>query len=107
MRNSMHPKRRQPTHPGQVLMEDFLRPLMMTPRQFADRLGGNWSELKIESFIQGKENISDTSAREFSEALGTTKGFWTHLQSSFNQWNEIHRHNEKGSLKPWKKVQGS
>ncbi|MBS0604144.1 MAG: HigA family addiction module antidote protein [Verrucomicrobia bacterium] len=101
----MLPQRRKPTHPGKVLMEDFLKPLLITPRQFAERLGGNWSEVKIEGIIKGKENLSEDAINQFAEALGTSPSFWRQLQSHYNQWEEIHRHNEKGSLKPWKKAQ--
>ncbi len=101
----MLPKRRQPTHPGQILNEEFLKPLGMTSRQFAEKLGAKWNEVKIEAIIKGKENISEKACEEFAKALGTNSQFWKHLQSSYNQWEEIHRQNEKGSLKPWKKAQ--
>ena len=101
----MLPKRRQPTHPGKILMEDFLKPLKLTSRQFADMLGGDWSEYKVEAFISGKENLSEEAAREFAAKLGTSMQFWQHLQQMHNKWAETHRHNEKGSLKPWKKAQ--
>ena len=101
----MLPKRRKPTHPGQILIEEFLKPLMMTSRQFAEKLGGDWNEVKIEAIIKGKENMSEKAAQEFAASLDTTPQFWLHLQSLCKQWEEIHRHNEKGSLKPWKKAQ--
>ncbi len=101
----MQPKRRKPTHPGQILIEEFLKPLGMTSRQFAEKLGTKWSEVKIEAIIKGKENISDKAAEEFATVLGTSSQFWKHLQNSYSQWEEIHRNNEKGSLKPWKKAQ--
>jgi addiction module HigA family antidote len=101
----MLPKKREPTHPGKILMEDFLKPLQLTSRQFADSLGGDWSEYKIEAFIKGKENLSEKEAEELAGKLGTSVQFWLRLQQMHNQWAEIHRHNEKGSLKPWKKAQ--
>ena len=66
----MMPKRRKPTHPGKILMEDFLKPLEMTPRQFADKLGGNWSEVKLEAIIQGKENLSSHANAEICGSFG-------------------------------------
>lgn len=101
----MLPKRRKPTHPGSILIEEFLKPLGMTSRQFAEKLGGQWSEVRIEAIIKGKENISETTAEEFANALNTTPQFWKHLQSTYSHWEEIHRRNEKGSAKPWKKAQ--
>lgn len=101
----MMPKRRKPTHPGKILMEEFLKPLNMTSRQFADRLGGDWSEVKVEAFIKGKENLSSDAMRQFATLLDTTFEFWLHLQDLYNHWEDIHQKNEKGSLKPWKKAQ--
>lgn len=101
----MLPKRRKPTHPGIILHEDFLKPLGMSSRQFAEKLGGHWNEVQIEAIIKGKEPLSDKAAAAFAEALGTTVHFWQHLQSLCTQWESIHRQNVKGSLKPWKKAQ--
>ena len=101
----MMPKRRKPTHPGAILMEEFLMPLGLTSRQFAEKLGGRWTEVNLEAIIKGKQNISDKAAEDFATALGTSPNFWKHLQSLYCQWEEIHHHNEKGSLKPWKKAQ--
>jgi addiction module HigA family antidote len=101
----MLPKRRKPTHPGVILLEEFLRPQGMTSRQFAENLGGDWNEVKIEAIIKGKGNLAEKNFEEFATALGTTPQFWQRLQSIHHQWEENHRHNEKGSLKPWKKAQ--
>lgn len=101
----MMPKRRKPTHPGMILQEDFLKPLGLTARQFAEKLGGHWTEMQIEAMIKGKEFVSDKASKAFAEALGTTPQFWQHLQSVYTQWELIHRQNEKGSLKSWKKAQ--
>lgn len=101
----MLPKRRKPTHPGRILEEEFLKPLAMTPRQLAEKLGGHWNEMKVEAIIHGKENINEGAALALSKALNTSAQFWTHLQEMFNQWEKIHRSNEKGSPKPWKKAQ--
>lgn len=101
----MLPKRRKPTHPGIILKEEFLTPLGMTARQFADKLGPTWNEVKLEAILQGRENLSQRTAEEFAALLGTTAQFWKHLQQTYSQWEQTHRQQEKGSLKPWKKAQ--
>lgn len=101
----MYPKRRAPTHPGTILLEEFLKPLDMNARKFAQILGGNWSELKINAIITGTEGISDQAAHDFAEALGTTSEFWKKLSQYYQQWQQIQNNNEKGSLKQWKKAQ--
>jgi addiction module HigA family antidote len=101
----MLPKRRKPTHPGIILSEEFLKPLGMTSRQFAEKLGAQWNEVQIEAIINGKDNLPDKAYSEFAAVLDTTPQFWQHLQAVYNQWEYTHKHNEKGSLKPWKKAQ--
>ncbi len=101
----MLPKRRKPTHPGTILSEEFLKPLGWTSREFAEKLGQNWNEVKIEAIIKGKENIPDKAFSEFAAVLGTTPQFWQRLQALHHQWEHNHKQNEKGSLKPWKKAQ--
>lgn len=101
----MFPKRRKPTHPGEILQEEFLKPLHMDAKKFASVLGGNWSELKVSAIISGAEGVSDQTAHEFAEALGTTIEFWKRLGQYYHQWQQTEKTNEKGSLKPWKKAQ--
>lgn len=101
----MFPKKRKPSHPGVILLEDFLKPLGMTSRQFAKTLGAGWSEVKVESIISGKENLSDKVAQEFAAALGTSLEFWKRLQNMYSQSETVHHRNQKGSLKSWKKAQ--
>jgi addiction module HigA family antidote len=101
----MLPKRRKPTHPGAILQEEFLKPLGWTPREFADKLGTPWSEMKVEAILNGRENLSDKAIQQFASALGTPASLWHHLQALYTQWESTHHHQEKGSLKPWKKAQ--
>lgn len=101
----MFPKNRQPTHPGAILEHEFLKPLGMDAKKFAQVLGGDWNEIKINAILTGKEGISERIARDFAEALGTTVEFWKKFARYYQQWEQVHKANEKGSLKPWKKAQ--
>ena len=101
----MQPKRRKPTHPGQVLLEEFLLPLGISPAQCAKNLGKGWTEKKVQALINGEENVSDKIAEELAVAFSTTAHFWKHLQQFCNEYDAIHKQNEKGALKPWKIAQ--
>jgi len=101
----MLPKRRKSTHPGAVLLEDFLKPLEISPKQFAAKLGGKWSELRVTAIIKGEEGISETAAEEFAAALGNSAEFWRRLEQKHNQSANTHSHHEKGYFKPLKKAQ--
>jgi|SRR5579883_1809544 len=100
----MLPKRRKPTHPGVILEEDFLKPLNMTAKKLAIELGGEWKERDVQSIIDGKQNLTDKSAEALAKAFGVPFRFFWKLQHEYSLYNEKQIHDEKGSLKPWKKA---
>lgn len=100
----MLPKNRKPTHPGTVLFEEFLKPLVLSSRQFADLLGEGWTEKKVDALIAGEEPFSDKWAEKFAEVLGTSPVLWCNLHSIYREWEAREKLNEKGSPKPWKKA---
>lgn len=81
----MLPKRRNPTHPGEILMEEFLMPLDITIHQFARTLGDEWNDHRVKAVINGEEGISQETARRFAEILETSPDFWIHLQRVFDE----------------------
>lgn len=81
----MLPKRRNPTHPGEVLAEEFLKPLNISVAKFVKDLGDKWNERRLESVINGEEGISTETARKFADLLRTTPEFWIHLQRIFDE----------------------
>lgn len=100
----MLPKKRKPTHPGVVLLEDFLKPLGSDAKKFAASLGQGWTEKKVQDIIEGKEHVSQKAAETFANALQTSTNFWVSLQQHFTQFEERERENVKGAIKPWKKA---
>ena len=75
-------KNRIPTHPGKILLEDFLRPMEISQTQLADHIGDHAP--KINDIIQGRRGISPVMAWKLSRALGTSPEFWTNLQSAYD-----------------------
>jgi addiction module HigA family antidote len=103
----MVPSRRCPVHPGVVLQEEFLKPLNLTPKQFAQKLGGAWTELHVTAILKGKQGINPETARDFAAVLGTPEEFWIRLDQQHYQWEKIHNEyqNKKEANKPLKKAQ--
>jgi len=103
----MVPSRRCPVHPGVVLQEEFLKPMNLTARQFAEKLGHAWTELHVTAILKGKEGISAETARDFAAALDTPEAFWIRLDQQHYQWEKIHQENrsKKETNKPLKKAQ--
>lgn len=71
-----------PFHPGEILIEEFLNPLQLSQRVFAEKI--NWSPRKLNEIIRGKRSVTAASAIELSEALGTTPEFWLNLQQMWD-----------------------
>ena len=76
----MLPKHRIPTHPGEILLEEFLKPMGVTQVAFARYIGV--SVQRINELVRGKRGITPETAWLLSQALGTTPQFWVNLQTN-------------------------
>jgi addiction module HigA family antidote len=76
----MLPDNRIPTHPGEVLLEEFLRPLGMTQVAFAHHI--RVPIQRVNEIIKGKRGVTSETAWLLAQALGTTPQFWMNLQSA-------------------------
>ena len=71
-------KPRNPIHPGEMLLEEFLRPTGTSQRQFAARLG--WTRAKLNELVKGKRGVTADTALDLAKALGTSPEIWMNLQ---------------------------
>ena len=78
----MIPENRIPTHPGQILIEEFLEPLKMTQVALARHL--DIPIQRVNEIIRGKRGISPETAWLLSQAFGTTPQFWLNLQMNYD-----------------------
>ena len=78
----MLPKNRIPTHPGEVLLEEFLRPLDLTQVALAEHLGV--SVQRINELVKGKRGVTPETAWLLAQAFGTTPEFWINLQTAYD-----------------------
>ena len=74
----MLPEERIPTHPGEVLLEDFLVPMNVTQIELATHLGIRVQ--RINEIVRGKRGVTPETAWLLAGALGTTPQFWMNLQ---------------------------
>ena len=74
----MLPEYRIPTHPGEVLLEEFLKPMDMTQVAFASHIQVPLQ--RVNEIVNGKRGITPETAWLFSQALGTTPELWLNLQ---------------------------
>ncbi len=80
------PKKRKPTHPGEILLEEFLKPMNISQAKFVRHLGGTWTYAKLNEIIHGKRGITTGTAIDLGMALGTTPIFWLNLQLQCDLW---------------------
>ncbi len=87
---------RRPTHPGNIIKEDYLLPLSITIKDMADSLGV--SRKTLSKIINERGAITPDMALRLSRAFDTTPDFWLNLQKNYDLWQA-----EKAS-KEWQKV---
>lgn len=78
----MIPKNRQPTHPGEILLEEFLKPKRVSQLELAKSIGVPIQ--RINTLINGKRGITPETAILLSRYFKTTPQFWMNLQANFD-----------------------
>lgn len=71
-----------PTHPGEVLLEDFMKPLGLTQYALAKALGV--TQVRIGEIVHGKRAISPDTALRLSRYFGTSAEFWMGMQATYD-----------------------
>ncbi len=73
---------KNPFHPGEILLEEFLQPMGVSQAAFAKRIG--WTPARLNELIRGKRGITADAALDLAEVLGTTAKLWMNLQSTYD-----------------------
>jgi addiction module HigA family antidote len=82
------PRHRPPTHPGEMLLEEFLKPLGISQSAFAIRLGVSLPRLN--EIIRGKRSVTPDTALRLARVLGMSADFWLGLQQDWDLWHAMH-----------------
>ena len=78
----MLPEQRIPTHPGEILAEEFLKPLELTQVALAEHIGVPVQ--RVNEIVRGKRGITAETAWLLSGAFATTPDFWINLQTGYD-----------------------
>lgn len=78
----MIPKHRKPTHPGEILLHEFLEPMKLTQMALAHRMGVPIQ--RVNTLINGKRDVSAETAILLSRVLKTSAEFWINLQGLYD-----------------------
>ena len=71
-----------PVHPGEILLEEFLRPLDVSQYQLAKELGV--PARRINEIVHGQRRISADTALRLTRYFGTSERFWMNLQARYD-----------------------
>ena len=71
-----------PTHPGDVLKKDFLKPLSLS--QYALAKAIDVPEMRVSEIVRAKRAISPDTALRLARCLGTTAEFWIGMQATYD-----------------------
>lgn len=82
-------KKRKPTHPGEVLREDIIKPLGLTVTEAAQKLGVTRKTLS--ALLNCRSSLSPEMAIRISKATNTTPESWLFMQAKLDLWIAEHR----------------
>ena len=76
-----------PTHPGEMLLEEFLKPLEISQSAFAIRLGVSFPRLN--EIVRGKRSVTPDTALRLARVTRMSADFWLGLQSDWDLWHAL------------------
>ncbi|BAW97997.1 hypothetical protein NIES970_29600 (plasmid) [[Synechococcus] sp. NIES-970] len=79
------PSQRVPTHPGEMLLHEFLEPLGLTQKMLAEELHVPYQ--RVNELIRGKHGITPSTALRLAKFFGNSPDFWLNLQL---RWDLYH-----------------
>jgi addiction module HigA family antidote len=75
-------ERLPPVHPGEVLLEDFMKPLGLSQYRLAQDLGV--PALRISQIVHGKRAVTADTALRLARYFGTSANVWMRLQARYD-----------------------
>ena len=80
-------------HPGEVLLEEFLKPLEITAYRLSKDLG--IPQTRISQILKGKRRISADTALRLSKYFSNSAKFWLGLQDDFDLEEELSNNDQE------------
>jgi len=74
-----------PTHPGRMLIEEFLKPLGMSQKALADRIGVSFP--RVNELVHGKRGMTPDTALRLERLFGMEAQFWLNLQLAWDLYH--------------------
>lgn len=94
------PTNRTPTHPGRMLLEEFLEPLGLTQRQLAESIHVPYQ--RVNEIVNARRGMTPSTALRLEKFLGMSSSFWMNLQLRWDLYHAHERHDkELESIEPY------
>lgn len=75
-------KKLPPVHPGEILLEEFLRPMGISQYRLAKSI--SVPPRRVNEIVHGKRNVTADTALRLSRFFGTSERFWLNLQTRYD-----------------------
>ncbi len=85
------PTHRPPTHPGEILLEEFLIPLQITQRELSNAVGVPYQ--RINEIVNQRRGITCSTALRLAKYFGTSADYWLNFQM---RWDLYHAQQSEG-----------
>jgi antitoxin HigA-1 len=79
------PTHRQPTHPGEMLLEEFLTPMGITQQELANAIHVPYQ--RINEIMRGRRGVTPSTALRLAKFFGVSADFWLNLQLRWDLYN--------------------
>lgn len=77
-----------PTHPGEMLLEELLKPLGMSQAKLAEKIGVSYP--RVNELIHGKRGVTPDTALRLEQLFGMEAQFWLNLQLAWDLYHATH-----------------
>ena len=84
----MRDRKREPTHPGGILLRHYLEPLNLAVTQAAEALGV--SRKTLSKVVNARGAVTPDMALRLARAFQTTPELWLNLQRNYDLWHAAH-----------------
>jgi addiction module HigA family antidote len=97
------PSHRAPIHAGEILLEEFLKPMEITQRDLADAIRVPYQ--RVNELVNGRRGVTPSTSLRLSKFFGTSADFWMNLQL---RWDLYHaKQEEADALKKIRTIRSS
>lgn len=95
------PTHREPTHPGEMLLEEFLTPMGISQRELADKIHVPYQ--RVNEIINKRRGVTPSTALRLAKLFGVSEDFWMNLQLRWDLYRaRLKESNELRDIRPLK-----